>query len=189
MVVQGLGNVGSHFARLIQDDGVVIVGIGERDGTLSAPDGLDIHAVLAHRQATGSIRDCPGATTLERPADCWNSTAIFSSRPPWKTRLPTTMPAGIGAALIVEAANGPTTSAADAILRSPARRLFPISSPMRAGVTVSYFEWVKNLSHMRFGRMAKRVGIQTQQRMISGIEDLTGRGFPQALRDDRARYR
>ena len=52
------------------------------------------------------------------------------------------------------------------------------------GVTVSYFEWVKNLSHMRFGRMAKRVGMQTQRRMITGIETLTGEAFPSAWRDD-----
>jgi glutamate dehydrogenase (NAD(P)+) len=62
--LQGLGNVGGHFARLIQEDGAVIVGVGERDGTLSAPDGLDVEALLAHRQATGSIRDFPGAALL-----------------------------------------------------------------------------------------------------------------------------
>jgi glutamate dehydrogenase (NAD(P)+) len=184
VVVQGLGNVGSHFARLIQDDGAVIVGVGERHGTLSAPDGLCLEAVLAHRQATGSIRHFPGAQTLDRPTDCLELDCDILVPAALENQITAANASRIRAPLIVEAANGPTTSEADAILRQAGKIIIPDIFANAGGVTVSYFEWVKNLSHMRFGRMAKRVGIQTQQRMIAGIENLTGGTFPQALRDD-----
>ncbi|ETX01332.1 MAG: glutamate dehydrogenase [Candidatus Entotheonella factor] len=184
VVVQGLGNVGSHFARLIQDDGAVIVGIGERDGTITAPRGLCLGAVLAHRHETGSIRDYPGATTLERPADCLELDCDILVPAALENQITAHNASRIRAPLIVEAANSPTTSEADAILRQAGKIIIPDIFANAGGVTVSYFEWVKNLSHMRFGRMAKRVGIQTHQRMITGIEDLTGSVFPQTLRDD-----
>ena len=184
VVVQGLGNVGSHFARLIQDDGAVIVGVSERDGTLSAPDGLDLNAVLTHRQATGSIRHFPGAKMLHRPTDCLELDCDILVPAALENQITADNASRIRAPLIIEAANSPTTSEADAMLRQAGKIIIPDIFANAGGVTVSYFEWVKNLSHMRFGRMAKRVGIQTQQRMITGIEDLTGNAFPQMLRDE-----
>jgi glutamate dehydrogenase (NAD(P)+) len=184
VVVQGLGNVGSHFARLIQDDGAVIVGIGERDGTLSAPDGLDLNDVLTHRQETGSIRHFPGAITLDRSTDCLELDCDILVPAALENQLTANNASRILAPLIVEAANSPTTSEADTRLRQAGKIIIPDIFANAGGVTVSYFEWVKNLSHMRFGRMAKRVGIQTQQRMITGIESLTGSAFPQVLRDE-----
>ena len=182
--LQGLGNVGGHFARLIQEDGAVIVGVGERDGTLSAPDGLDVEALLEHRQATGSMRGFPGATLLPEPTDCLELDCDILVPAALENQITGANAGRVRAPLIVEAANGPTTSEADAILRQAGKVVIPDIFANAGGVTVSYFEWVKNLSHMRFGRMAKRVGIQTQQRMITGIEQLTGGVFPQALRDD-----
>jgi glutamate dehydrogenase (NAD(P)+) len=184
VVVQGLGNVGGHFARLIQDDGAVIVGVSERDGTLLAPDGLDLNAVLTHRQETGSIRHFPGAKTLNRPTDCLELDCDILVPAALENQITADNASRIRAPLIIEAANSPTTAEADAMLRQAGKIIIPDIFANAGGVTVSYFEWVKNLSHMRFGRMAKRVGIQTQQRMITGIEDLTGNAFPQTLRDE-----
>lgn len=184
LVVQGLGNVGSHFARLAQEAGAVIVGIGESDGTLSAPDGLDVLEVLRWRDATGSIQHLPGARSLERPTACLELDCDILVPAALENQITVDNAERILAPLIVEAANGPTTSEADAILRQRGTVIIPDLYANAGGVTVSYFEWVKNLSHMRYGRMAKRVGVQTQRRMISGIETLTGQPFPAVLREE-----
>jgi glutamate dehydrogenase (NAD(P)+) len=185
VVVQGLGNVGSHFAQLVQaEDGVVIVGVGERDGSLHAPDGLDIHAVLQWREATGSIRHFPGATTLEQPTDCLELDCDILVPAARQNQLTTMNATRIQAPLILEAANSPTTTEADAILRARGKVLVPDIFANAGGVTVSYFEWAKNLSHMRYGRMAKRAGMQTQRHMIRGVEALTGGVFPEPWRQD-----
>ena len=90
----------------------------------------------------------------------------------------------IKARLIAEGANGPTTSAGDATLRERGIVVIPDIYANAGGVTVSYFEWVKNLSHMRFGLMEKRIGIRTQRQMITGIEALTKQPFPTSIRDE-----
>jgi glutamate dehydrogenase (NAD(P)+) len=185
IVVQGLGNVGRHFARLIQEeDGAIIIGVGESGGTLHAPQGLNINDVLSWREETGSIANFPDATTLESPAACLELDCDILVPAAVENQLTGENAGRIRAPLIAEAANSPTTTEADAILRQRGTMIIPDVFANAGGVTVSYFEWVKNLSHMRFGRMAKRVGIQTQRRMISGIEALTERPFPAMLRDE-----
>lgn len=184
VVVQGLGNVGSHFARLIQNDGAVIVGVGEIDGSLAAADGMDIHDVLAWRDETGSIRHFPGATTLDCPTDCLELDCDILVPAALENQLTAENARRIRAPLIAEAANSPTTSEADAILRQAGKIIIPDIFANAGGVTVSYFEWVKNISHMRFGRMTKRISIHAQQRMIAGIEAMTNGAFPQTLRDE-----
>jgi glutamate dehydrogenase (NAD(P)+) len=182
VVVQGLGNVGSHFACLVQEAGAVIVGIGESDGTIYAPAGLDVNEVLQWRATSGSIRNFPDAQTLDRSTDCLELNCDILVPAALENQLTADNAPRIKAPLIAEAANSPTTSQADAILRQRGTIIIPDIFANAGGVTVSYFEWVKNLSHMRFGRMAKRVGIQTQRRMIQGIEEMTGQPFPATLR-------
>jgi glutamate dehydrogenase (NAD(P)+) len=185
IVVQGLGNVGSHFSRLVQEeDGAIIVGIGESGGTLYAPQGLNINDVLSWREQTGSIANFPDATTLESPAACLELDCDILVPAAIENQLTAENAGRVRAPVIAEAANSPTTTEADAILRQRGTLIIPDVFANAGGVTVSYFEWVKNLSHMRFGRMGKRVGIQTQRRMISGIETLTAQPFPAALRDE-----
>jgi glutamate dehydrogenase (NAD(P)+) len=185
IVVQGLGNVGRHFATLVQDeDNAVIVGIGEVDGALYAPHGMDIHAVLQWRHENGSIRHFPGAITLEQPTACLELDCDILVPAAMENQLTGENAARIRAPLIAEGANGPTTSKADAIFRQRGTVVIPDVYANAGGVTVSYFEWVKNLSHMRLGRMAKRVGIQTQRRMVMGIEELTGHTFPPSFVND-----
>jgi glutamate dehydrogenase (NAD(P)+) len=184
IVVQGLGNVGSHFARLVQDAGAVIVGIGESDGTICAPEGFDVNKVLQWRETSGSIRNFPDAQTLERPTDCLEIDCDILVPAALENQLTVDNARRIKAPLIAEAANSPTTSPADAILRQRGTVIIPDIFANAGGVTVSYFEWVKNLSHMRFGRMGKRIGIQTQRHMIQGIEEMTEQPFPAHLRDD-----
>jgi glutamate dehydrogenase (NAD(P)+) len=184
VVIQGLGNVGRHFGRLAQQAGACIVGIGEFDGTVSHRDGLDIDEVLRWRNLTRSIRNFPHAVTLERSTDCLELDCDVLVPATLENQLTPENAARIKAPLIAEAAHSPTTSEADAILRQRGTVIIPDIFANAGGVIVSYFEWVKNLSHRRYGRMAKRVGIQTQRRMITGIEEMTARPFSTPLRDE-----
>jgi glutamate dehydrogenase (NAD(P)+) len=182
VAIQGLGNVGSNFARLAQEDGAVLVGLGESDGTIYAPDGLDINEVLRWREVNGGIRNFPGATTLARPTDCLELECDILVPAALENQLTVENAPRIKAPLIAEAANSPTTTEADAFLRQRGKILLPDIFANAGGVTVSYFEWAKNLSHMRYGLMEKRIGIQTQRRLISGIEEAAGHPFPAAVR-------
>lgn len=178
VVVQGLGNVGGHFASLTHaEDGTHIVGIGEWDCTLHNPEGIDIPALMQWRAKTGSIKDFPGAKTLDSDA-CLTLDCDVLVPAALQNQLTDANAADVKARLIVEGANGPTTADADKIFNDRGVIVVPDIYANAGGVTVSYFEWIKNLSHMRFGRMAKRVGIRTQLRMIQGVEELTGRSFP-----------
>ena len=145
---------------------------------------MDIHEVLQWRQETGSIRDFAGATTLDHATACLELPCDIVVPAALEHQITRENASRIRALLIAEAANSPTTSEADAILRQAGKVILPDIFVNAGGVIVSYFEWVKNLSHMRFGRMAKRVGIQTQQRMITGIEELTGGHFSPRLQKE-----
>ena len=174
VVVQGLGNVGYHAAKFLQEeDGCVIVGIGERDGAITNPDGLDVSEVAVHLRATGGVEGAPGgaftadgASVLEADCDILIPAALEGV-------IHLENAARIRAPLIVEAANGPVTAGADEILRERGTVIIPDMYANAGGVTVSYFEWVKNLSHIRFGRMQRRAEEARHQLIVDELERLS----------------
>ncbi len=178
MIVQGLGNVGSHTAKISQQEGgVKIVGIAEFEGAIYNPKGIDIFALLKHRKETGSILNFPGCKNfkqkqrnkvLEMPCDILVPAALENQIT--KENAPR-----IKAKIIGEAANGPITSEAEKILLKKGVLIIPDVFLNAGGVTVSYFEWLKNLSHMRFGRMDKRFNQNTYTRLIDLVEEMTGK--------------
>ncbi|MCO6493847.1 MAG: Glu/Leu/Phe/Val dehydrogenase [Phaeodactylibacter sp.] len=177
MVVQGLGNVGSYTATISQDEGgVQIVGVGEVEGAIYKKDGIDIHDLLKFRKETGSILGYPGATILDKE----NRKAVLEMEcdilvpAALENQITTENAHKIKARIIAEAANGPITSMAEEILLEGGKLIIPDVFLNAGGVTVSYFEWLKNLSHMRFGRMDKRFNQQTYQNLIELVERLTG---------------
>ncbi|MFN3952985.1 MAG: Glu/Leu/Phe/Val family dehydrogenase [Pararhodobacter sp.] len=157
VVVQGLGNVGYHAAKFLsEEDGCAVVAVIERDGAVSNPEGLDIESLRNWINDNGGVRDFPGGTfhadgalLLEAESDILIPAAlegvIHMGNAP-----------RIKAPLVIEAANGPITAGADEILRNRGVVIIPDMYANAGGVTVSYFEWVKNLSHIRFGRMQRR---------------------------------
>lgn len=176
-VVQGLGNVGSHAARFLAEAGAVLVGVAEREGGISAPDGMDLEAVLEHRRQTGSILGCPGTTdlagnaaALELPCDILVPAAL-------EEQVTVANAPRLQARIVAEGANGPTTTAADAILRERGILVIPDIYLNAGGVTVSYFEWLKNLQHVRFGRMEKRFEEGAFGRLVAAIEQHNGNHF------------
>ncbi|MDP2063628.1 MAG: Glu/Leu/Phe/Val dehydrogenase [Phaeovulum sp.] len=173
-VVQGLGNVGSHAARFIsEEDGVAIVGIIERDGGLWNDKGLNIAAVLGWMAEYGGIKDCPegryvaeGASLLEAECDILIPAAM-------EAVIHLGNAERIRAPLIIEAANGPITAGADEVLRHKGTIIIPDMYANAGGVTVSYFEWVKNLSHIRFGRMQRRAEEARTRLLVNELERLS----------------
>jgi len=173
VIVQGLGNVGFHAAKfLTEEDGAVITGIIERDGALFNPAGLDVEAVhnwiVKHGGVTGypdAAHTAEGAAVLEEECDILIPAALEGV-------INLTNANRIKAPLIIEAANGPITAGADDILRERGTVIIPDMYANAGGVTVSYFEWVKNLSHIRFGRMGRRQEEARHQLVIDELERL-----------------
>jgi len=176
VVVQGFGNVGYHSARFCQEGGAMVVAVAERDGAIYRPDGLDVEAVQKHLQWTGSIREFPGARDLptaeglEIDCDVLIPAAL-------EGQITADNAPRIRARIVAEAANGPTTFDAERILVERGILLIPDIYLNAGGVTVSYFEWVKNLSHVRFGRVGKRFEEAAFERMLLAVEKATGRLF------------
>ncbi|AAV95023.1 Glu/Leu/Phe/Val dehydrogenase [Ruegeria pomeroyi] len=173
VIVQGLGNVGYHAAKFLsEEDGCVITGIIERDGALVSDEGLDVEAVHNWIVKHGGVTGFPdgtfvaeGAKVLEEPCDILIPAAMEGV-------INLANADRIKAPLIIEAANGPVTAGADEILRKKGCVIIPDMYANAGGVTVSYFEWVKNLSHIRFGRMQRRQEEARHQLVIDELERL-----------------
>ncbi len=175
VIVQGLGNVGYYAAHFLQEGGGVLVALAEADGALHNERGLDLQAVMAHRKEHGSMKGFPGATfmtdsraALELPCDILVPAAL-------EGQITAENAPRIQAKIIAEGANGPTTFEADGILHARGVMVLADMFLNAGGVTVSYFEWLKNLSHVRFGRMEKRFEETAFKNVLQAVEDLTGK--------------
>lgn len=175
VIVQGLGNVGYHTARFLSEMGALIVGLCEYEGAIYNESGLDVEAVLAHRKDSGSILGFPGAKKefsnsaegLEQACDVLVPAAL-------ENQITGENIARIQAKVIAEAANGPTTPEAAEVFTSRGGIIIPDMYCNAGGVTVSYFEWLKNLSHVAFGRMDKRYEENANLTLVNMVEKMTG---------------
>ncbi len=157
VVVQGLGNVGYHAASfLAAEDGAKITGIIEHDGALVDERGLDVEAVHRWIANHGGVTGYADATHVEEGAKVLEQECDILIPAALEGVINLSNADRIKAPLIIEAANGPITAGADEILRGKGVVIIPDMYANAGGVTVSYFEWVKNLSHIRFGRMQRR---------------------------------
>jgi len=177
VVVQGLGNVGYHAAKFIREGGGIIVGLAEREGAIFAEKGLDVDNVVAHRRDTGSILGFPGARDMAHTGDALELECDVLVPAALESVITDENVDRIRARIIVEGANGPITADASEKLLARGVLIVPDVYTNAGGVTVSYFEWVKNLSHMRFGRMEKRFQERSNERILKGVEHLTGLRF------------
>ena len=178
VIVQGLGNVGYHAARELSDHGARIVGIGEIDAGLYDPNGLDMEDVARHRREHGGIGSYPAGQvfadsleTIEQPCDILVPAAL-------EHQITLDNADRVRASLIAEAANAPTTPGADRVLRERGVVVIPDLYLNAGGVTVSYFEWVKNLSHISFDRMLTGTADMQTRRMLDTMQAITGSAVP-----------
>ncbi len=185
IIVQGLGNVGYHAAKFLQEeDGAKVIAILEKDGALLNENGLNVEQVFEYKQEYGKVegfRDGQffkgGKELLEHPCDVLIPAAmegvIDHENAP-----------RIQAKVIAEAANGPLTYEADQILCQKETFVIPDAYLNAGGVTVSYFEWIKNLSHVRFGRMDRRFAEAQGQKIVDAIESGIGKKLDEESRKE-----
>ncbi|MEM7011538.1 MAG: Glu/Leu/Phe/Val dehydrogenase [Verrucomicrobiota bacterium] len=176
VIVQGLGNVGYHAADAISRLGSgVITGIAEMEGGIFDPDGLDVDAVFQHRKETGSILDFPGATNVEDSAQLLEEECDILIPAALEEQITKRNAPRIRAPIIAEAANGPVDSEAEKILLEAGNLVIPDLYLNAGGVTVSYFEWLKNLSHVGFERMFSGYESMANQRIVDAMQKLSGK--------------
>lgn len=176
IVVQGLGNVGSYSALIAQQEGdAKIIGVAEYEGSIHNENGIDIEALLKHREETGTIMTFPGAKPLSHRMEALELECDILIPAALENQITAENAPRIKAKIIAEAANGPVTADAGEILNKKGVWIIPDMYINAGGVTVSYFEWLKNLSHVRFGRMTKRFEHNTYENFASAIERYTGR--------------
>ncbi len=175
VVVQGLGNVGYHAAKFLQDDGCILVGLAEYEGAIYNPKGLNVDDVIKHRKETGSILDFPKAQNIQNTREALELDCDILVPAALEKQITLHNAPRIKARIISEGANGPTTPEAEEILIKKGVLLLPDMYANAGGVTVSYFEWLKNLQHVRMGRMAKRFTENSYLQLIAAVENATGK--------------
>jgi len=175
VIVQGLGNVGYHSAKFFRENGAIVVSIAEFEGAIFNEAGLNEEEVFQHRKKTGSILNFPGATNLKNSGDALELACDILIPAALENVIDKNNAPNIKAKIIGEAANGPLTPEADEILASRGVLVIPDMYLNAGGVTVSYFEWLKNLSHVRYGRLEKRFTENANINILHQIEELTGK--------------
>ncbi|NND35399.1 MAG: Glu/Leu/Phe/Val dehydrogenase [Saprospiraceae bacterium] len=188
MAIQGLGNVGYHTGRISQQEGgFKIISIAEYEGAIYSDAGIDIEKLLIHRKKTGSILDFPGAENMDQRKQTLEVKCDVLVPAALENQIHRENMKKVKAHIIAEAANGPVTAVANDYLMKKGVVIIPDMYLNAGGVTVSYFEWLKNLSHMRFGRMEKRFDQNTYTRLVDLIEKQSGRSINQKEKDVIAR--
>lgn len=182
VVVQGLGNVGYHAARFLQEeDDARIVAIAEHDGALYAEKGLDVESVHAFLRQSRGVANYGDAEYLEDSSKALELDCDILIPAALENQITEKNAERIKAKLIAEAANGPTSYRADQILHKMGKVILPDAFMNAGGVTVSYFEWVKNVSHIRFGRLDRRLEEARGRHVVRLIEEMVGKKVPEAL--------
>lgn len=187
-VIQGLGNVGYHAAKFLsEEDGIKITAVIEHNGAVINDDGIDIEQLKQHIDEHDGIQTFPcanfvedGQAVLEKECDMLIPAALES-------QITMENADRINTKLIVEAANGPVTFGADDILSKKGIVIIPDTYANAGGVTVSYFEWIRNISHIRFGRMQRRHDEMRGAEMTRVLEEATGHAVSDKIRNSISR--
>ncbi|HKV06850.1 MAG TPA: Glu/Leu/Phe/Val dehydrogenase [Thermoanaerobaculia bacterium] len=180
VIVQGLGNVGSYAAMFLQDMGAIIVGLIEFDGVLYDSRGLDAKAIVGQwrelpKKSVASLVLPEGVTRTSNPKEGLELDCDILVPAALESQIDEENAPRIKAKIIVEGANGPLTSGASEMLDQRGVYIVPDHYANAGGVLVSYFEWLKNLQHVRFGRMEKRFEEQAYRRILGTVERATGK--------------
>ncbi|MDQ3395037.1 MAG: Glu/Leu/Phe/Val dehydrogenase [Bacteroidota bacterium] len=174
VIVQGLGNVGYHSAKYLMEDGALIIGIAEYDGGLYNEKGIDVNEVEKFRRETGSIKNFPNCKFILNSKELLEYECDILIPAALENQITEDNAANIKAKIIGEAANGPVSKDAEKILLKKGVMIIPDIFLNAGGVTVSYFEWLKNLSRVSFGKIDKRYNKLNNYRIVEAMERSSG---------------
>jgi len=183
IIVQGLGNVGYHAAHFLStEDGCNITAVIERDGAVINDDGININQLQTHLIENKGVKGFSGANYVSNGSEILEKDCDILIPAAMEGVINLSNAQRIKANVIIEAANGPVTAGADEILTAAGTIIIPDMYANAGGVTVSYFEWVKNLSHIRFGRMQRRQQASSNHILVEEMERLIESPYQKILK-------
>lgn len=182
VIIQGLGNVGYYTAKFFQEAGADIIAIAEYEGAIYSSKGLNVEEVFKHRKNSGSILNFKGAKNIKKRSLALELECDILIPAALENQINSENAKKIKAKIIAEAANGPVTPEAEKILEKKGKMIIPDLYLNAGGVTVSYFEWLKNLSHIRFGRMGKRYEERVNKVLVDSIETSLGKSLNESAK-------
>jgi len=173
VIVQGLGNVGYHAAKFFREGGAKLVCLAEHDGAVHCEDGLNEEEVFQYKKKNGTIKNFPNTKFIPTSAEALELDCDILIPAALENVINGENAPRVRAKIIGEGANGPLTPEADEVFAQKGTLVVPDMYLNAGGVTVSYFEWLKNLSHVRYGRMEKRFTENLNAHILGTIEELT----------------
>jgi glutamate dehydrogenase (NAD(P)+) len=179
VVIQGYGNVGFYAAKLIIEEGAKVIAVGEWNGGIYDPKGLDADKLADYRNKKKTLMGFPGAKNIKDPRGVLEIECDILIPAALENQIQTDNAPRVKAKILAEAANGPTTTEAEQILLDKGVFIIPDIYLNAGGVIVSYFEWGKNISHMRYGLLEKRLDEINTESMLAAAEKLSGRRIPE----------
>ncbi|MFW5761475.1 MAG: Glu/Leu/Phe/Val family dehydrogenase, partial [Cyclobacteriaceae bacterium] len=182
IVVQGLGNVGYFSAIYLQEAGAKIIGIAEWNGGIWDEAGIEITHIKKYQQENGGFKGYEKGDFIENSASLLTYPCDILIPAALEKQITADNAPQVKARIVAEAANGPVTKEAEEILLEKNILVIPDMYLNAGGVTVSYFEWLKNLSRMSFGQLEKRYEYQKYDQLLQSIEKTTGENFTELQR-------
>lgn len=177
VIIQGLGNVGYYSALYIRQAGAKIIGVAEYNGGVYDEEGLDIEALKLHQTKKGTLEGFGNSTFIKNGNDLLTYDCDILVPAALENQITLNNAKDVKAKIIGEAANGPITRDAEKVLLEKNIMIIPDMYLNAGGVTVSYFEWLKNLSRVSFGKLEKRYEMEKYKLLLDSIENATGDTF------------
>jgi len=181
IIIQGFGNVGLYSAKALYDNGAKIIGIAEREGGIFSEKGIDIYQLEEYKNTKHTILNFPNTEIIKNSNDLLSYKCDILIPAALESVITLKNADTIQAKIICEGANGPITYRANKKLLEKGKVIIPDIYANAGGVTVSYFEWIRNTSHIRMGRLNKRYEEDRGEAIIKAIQNIADREIPQDL--------